>query len=237
MTDITLRSDMTVELIDSMGGDASITRAARVSTGADLAPGNDTGRTKGLISYLMRERHGVPFESVLFTFRIECPIFVARQIVKTRISSLNETSARYRELKPEFWVPRPDRPLANVGTSARPKMAAHRHQEVEHKLLVGDLRQSYVVAWDVYQRAIHEDIANEVARAVLPVATYTSLYFTLNLRSLFNFLAVRVESTDAKVPSHPQAEIAEVAEQMEAFVAKIVPHAHAAFVANGRVAP
>lgn len=108
-------SEMHVELIDSMGSDNSVCQAARVSTGNDVAGYKES---KGLLNYLWREGHTSPFEHVTATFRVEVPIFIARQIMRHRTFSYNEISGRYSELEPKFWVPVGDRPLENKGSGA-----------------------------------------------------------------------------------------------------------------------
>jgi len=120
---VVLRSDMRVELIDSMGNDALVVRAARVSTSGRSAT-NYVGceHDAGLVNYLMRNRHGSPFEHTAFTFYVEAPIFVWREIMRHRIASYNEESARYRQLAPEFYVPPPERDLVQSGSSAHPRL-------------------------------------------------------------------------------------------------------------------
>src|SRR5690242_18136132 len=93
MTDVTLRSTMGVELVDHMGDDSSIIRAARVSSGTDSAltygnvlTGELAPKHRGLLNMLMRDRHGTPFEAVIFQWKIECPIFVAREFLRHRIA-------------------------------------------------------------------------------------------------------------------------------------------------------
>jgi len=109
---MTYRSDMAVELIDSMGGDHSVVRSARVSSGSVA---DDASRDEGLINYLMRDRHGSPFEHAVFTFRIEAPIFVFREFMRHRMASYNEESGRYKELEPVFYVPDENRKLIQIG--------------------------------------------------------------------------------------------------------------------------
>ena len=99
---LTFRSDMTVELTQSMASDEAVLKAARVSTGAGSTSAE---KDAGLINYLMRDRHGSPFEHNSFTFYIEAPIFVFREFMRHRIASYNEESGRYKELKPVFYFP------------------------------------------------------------------------------------------------------------------------------------
>ena len=106
MTDIIFRSDMIAVLVNAMADDAMVANAARISTvgyrKGDPVPEYGGDKDAGLINYLMKNRHGTPFEHNAFTWRIECPIFVAREFMRHRIASYNETSGRYRELEPVF---------------------------------------------------------------------------------------------------------------------------------------
>ena len=234
MPDVTFRSDMTVTLIDSMGSDASVAMAARVSTGGntgDIDPSKDAG----LINYLMRDRHGSPFEHNAFTFFVEAPIFVFREFMRHRIASYNEESGRYKELTPVFYVPSPERKLLQVG-----KPGAYTFEEgnsyqktVTPVVIKGSSGESY----ESYQDLLNAGVAREVARMVLPVNIYSSMYVTMNARSLMNFLSLRVVSTGSAYPSFPQREIEMVAEQMESIFAEKMPVTYACFIKNGRVAP
>jgi len=233
---VVLRSDMRVELIDSMGNDASVVRAARVSTaGQSAAHYVEHERDAGLVNYLMRNRHGSPFEHTSFTFYVEAPIFVWREIMRHRIASYNEESARYRKLEPVFYVPGADRNVKQGGTSAHPRLTAGtaaQHETVEDELVIAS-----TAAYSAYERLLAAGIAREVARMVLPVNIYSTAYVTMNARALMNFLSLRVEDEGATFPSHPMREIELVARQFETIFAEAMPATHAAFLGNGRVAP
>lgn len=222
---------MKVELIDFMGGDGRLAQAARVSTQGGDAVEDD--EAKGLINYLISFRHGSPVEHSVFTFYVEAPIFVFREFQRHRIASYNESSGRYRKMLPEFYVPSAERPLVNVGTSARPEFAPGGPEL--HRATTDGLRLSYSVAWAEYERLIAAGVANEVARSLLPVGIYSQMFVTLNARSLTNFLSLRVDSEDAAVRSRPQAEIQAVAEQMEEAFAQHMPYTYEAFVKSGRM--
>jgi thymidylate synthase (FAD) len=222
---------MTVELIDSMGGDESIVRFARVSSGTT---GTESSN-RGLIRMLMRDRHGSPFESPVLQYRIECPIFVAREFFRHRIASYNETSGRYRELEPVFYVPGPERPLRQIG-----KPGAYTFEPGEYGQIVltqAAHKRSAKAAWGEYELMLGSGIAREVARNVLPLSIYTSFYVNFNLRSLMNFLSLRWAHEESKTPTFPLKEIEMVAKQMDAYATEIAPVAMAAFTEFGRVAP
>jgi len=229
--DIIFRSDMTVELIDCMGGDYSVVRSARVSSGS---VGDDASRDVGLINYLMRDRHGSPFEHAVFTFRIEAPIFVFREFMRHRIASYNEESGRYKELEGVFYIPNENRKLIQEGKPGaytfEPGTTAQ-YVEVKYSL---DVNSHH--AYLRYQHLLEQGVAREVARMVLPVNIYSSMYVTMNARSLMNFLSLRSEE-QGTYPSFPQWEIADVARQMELVFSEKMPHTHMSFVKNGRVAP
>jgi len=224
-----------VELIEAAGDDQSACRAARVSTGADLAEHSDKANA-GLIGYLVQHRHGSPFEHNLFTFRIAAPIFVFREFMRHRIGfSYNEISGRYAKLAPKFYAYPEGRPLVQAGSSAHPDLSAG--DAPQAATVAEELDWAYTVCWDSYERMLAAGIANEVARAVLPVGIFSEMYVTCNARSLMAFLSLRIDSPDNQRETKPQWEIQNVAEQMEAIFAERMPATHAAFVRNGRVAP
>jgi len=236
MQDITFRSDMTVELIQSMGGDDSVVRSARVSTTSGTTGDISLGeREKGLINYLMRDRHGTPFEHNGFTFYIEAPIFVFREFMRHRIASYNEESGRYKELAPIFYVPDWDRKLVQVG---KPGAYTFEDGNYDQKVMVpAEMKRVTREAYKSYQRMLEKGVAREVARAVLPVSIYSSMYVTMNARALMNFLSLRTTREGTHFPSFPQREIEMVAEKMEEFFAEKMPVTYETFNKNGRVAP
>ena len=197
--------------------------------------GEDPARSAGLINYLARERHGSPFEHTSMTFFISAPIFVFREFMRHRIASYNEESGRYRELKPVFYVPAKERNLIQIGKTGAYEFVPGTTEQFE--LTVSAMKDAYVVAYDAYKKMLDAGIAREVARAVLPVATYSSMYVTMNARALMNFLSLRTAREGSHFPSYPQREIEMVAEKMEAEFAKLMPLTYGAFEKSGRVAP
>lgn len=235
MPNIQFRSDMTVELVNSMARDSDVAMAARVSTVSgtheDVV---DLGKDAGLINYLMRDRHGSPFEHNAFTFYVEAPLFVFREFQRHRIASYNEESGRYKELSPVFYVPGDDRKLVQVG-----KPGAYTFEDGDYTQVKGTqalTRLSSERSYELYQKMLENGIAREVARMVLPLNIYSSMYVTMNARSLMNFLSLR-SLEQGTYPSFPQQEIADVATQMELIFSEKMPVTHDCFVKNGRVAP
>ena len=118
VVDVEFRSDVTVELVKSTARDSDVLWAARVSTRGEQSledVDSDATAARGLINYLMRDRHGTPFEHTSLTYFVSAPIFVFREFMRHRIASYNEESGRYRELRPVFYVPGPDRRLVQQG--------------------------------------------------------------------------------------------------------------------------
>jgi thymidylate synthase (FAD) len=226
-----LRSDCAVTLIQQMGNDETIVRAARRSTNQ-----NKTDGAEGLINYLMKSRHGSPFEHGALTIEVECPIFVAREWMRHRIGwSYSELSGRYSELEPTFWAFPEGRGLINEGKPARPKMGPGTSEQ--RYLVSGNFKLAYADAELAYRHMIDNGIAPEVARSVLPVGTYTNFWATCNPRSCMHFLSLRVQSEEAMFPTYPMAEINQCADLLEKIFAYWWPVTHAAFVKHGRVAP
>lgn len=238
MSEIRFRSDVAVSLVQHVGGDASVVAAAKVSVeGAESVRHLDADASAGLIRYLMRQRHGTPFEHASMTFLVEAPIFVFREWHRHRVGwSFNETSGRYRELEPVFWVPAPDRKLLPVSDykDARPQFTRDESRAEQAATLT---RVVCGAAWEAYREMLSRGIAKEVARVVLPVATYSSMYATCNPRSLMHFLSLRTHDKTAAKVSYPLWEIEQAARQCEAEFARLFPITHAAFAEFGRTAP
>ena len=176
-----------------------------------------------------------PFEHNSMTFYVHAPIFVFREHMRHRIASYNEESGRYRELRPVFYVPGADRKLVQEGKPGHYTFVAGSAEQ--HGLVDAETRKVCTEAYAAYRRMLAAGIAREVARIVLPLTIYSSMYVTFNARSLMNFLSLRTRRDDAAFPSFPQREIEMVAEQMEAHWARLMPLTHAAFEGNGRIAP
>jgi thymidylate synthase (FAD) len=215
-----------VRLDAAMADDLSVVNAARVSFGRRREVMDE--RDEGLVRFLMRDRHGTPFEHNSFRFHIRAPIFVTREWMRHRVSSFNEFSLRYAKATEDFYVPEADDVRTQVG-----KPGAYTFDPVEPALAEQtreELRRVYETAYDAYARLVEQGVAREVARSVLPVGAYTEFYWTVNARSLMNFVSLRAAET-------AQREIRRYADAVEEFFARHMPVTHAAFVANGRVAP
>ena len=237
-TEVEFRSDVEVELVRSSASDSDVLFAARVSTKGEQSledVGADASRSSGLINFLMRDRHGSPFEHNSMTFYVSAPIFVFREFMRHRIASYNEESGRYRELRPVFYVPGPERRLVQVGKPGAYDFVEGTREQYE--LVTSQTRAVCREAYAAYQKMLEAGVAREVARIVLPLNIYSSMYVTLNARSLMNFLSLRTRVEGTHFPSFPQREIEMCAEKMEAFWADLMPLTRAAFNANGRVAP
>ncbi|WP_369015917.1 FAD-dependent thymidylate synthase [Actinocrinis puniceicyclus] len=176
-----------------------------------------------------------PFEHNSFTFFVSAPIFVFREFHRHRTFSFNEESGRYRRLEPVFYVPGPERSLVQEGKPGRYVFTEGTAEQ--HKLVEEATRAVCSTAYRAYLEMLEAGIAREVARGVLPVSIYSSMYATCNARALMHFLSLRTKREDSAFPSFPQREIEMVAEKMEAVFAEAMPLTYAAFNRNGRVAP
>lgn len=230
------RSDMDVELIDVMGGDMRIVHAARVSTQGEASEAEtDPERIPGLINFLMKGRHGSPFEHGIMTFRVSAPIFVWREHHRHRIASYNEESGRYRQLNAVFYTPGPARNLTQIGKAGAYEFVPGTPEQ--QTLVTDEVRTACAQSYAAYERMLADGVAKEVARVVLPVNTYSTCYVTMNIRALMNFLSLRTKRDGSAFPSFPQREIEMVAEVYEQHFQEHFPLVYAAFQANGRVAP
>ena len=174
-----------VRPVDIMGDDMAVVRAARVSYGNE-SKGEEADRK--LIHYLMKHNHGTPFEHIVFTFHIKCPIFVARQWFRHRIGSFNEISGRYTELATEFFVPTLFR---QNKTSNHQASIEGDFTEDEIESMMNEWKYTLDIVEATYHSLLEKGMAREQARAILPLGTYTEFYWTVNLRSLFNFIRLR----------------------------------------------
>lgn len=215
-----------VRLDGHMASDLSVVNSARVSFGVRHEEISDADR--GLINFLMRERHGTPFEHNAFRFHVSCPIFVAREWFRHRIGSFNEISGRYTVLENNGYVPEHDDIRTQVG-----KPGAYRFEPVNDKVA----EEAFETISDFYDRAFNTynyirslGVANELARVVLPVGTFTEFYWTVNARSLMNFLSLRTDET-------AQKEIRDYAAIIERTFAEIMPITFDSWEKHGKVAP
>ena len=224
-------SHITVKLVRAMAADDYVIQAAQVSAKGENNPDTVPER---LIASLMAHRHGSPFEHGCFTFFVEAPIFVIREWQRHRMSSFNEMSGRYTTLQPKFYLPSINRPTLNTGSSMQPHMVC---DESHKDLILESTVMATTKAWSTYQDKLKAGVANEVARMDLPLSIYSQMYWTVNPRSLMNFLSLRVESDESLVKSYPQLEINYGADKVEEIFSELMPITHKCFVENGRVAP
>ncbi len=175
-----------VGLVDFMGSDKSIVNAARVSFGGDNAAPLDA-RDEKLIAYLLREKHGSPFEHNSLTFKVVAPIFVVRQWMRHRIASYNEISGRYVEVKEQVYTPLSFRQQAKSNRQASVEATDALDQARAHEVWAA----AWASAYAAYQELLSLGVTREQARGVLPLALYTEFYFTCNVRALLHFLELR----------------------------------------------
>jgi thymidylate synthase (FAD) len=215
-----------VRLDGAMADDLSVVNAARVSFARRREAMDESD--EGLVRFLMRERHGTPFEHNSFRFHVRCPLFVAREWFRHRMGSFNEFSMRYARATDDFYVPEPEDVRTQVG-----KPGAYSFEQVDPELAErtrAELQDVYDHAYATYERLVDAGVARELARCVLPVGAYTEFYWTVNARALMNFVSLRAAEA-------AQREIRRYADAVESFLAERMPVTHAAFVANDRTAP
>lgn len=220
-----------VTLLNFMGGDLAVVASARVSNGVsyeEASKGEEQDRK--LINYLVKHRHGTPFEHSTFQFYVKAPIFVTREWQRHRMASYNEVSGRYVEFEPEFYIPDEWRiPAATnkQGSVVPEEGTVHGNWDSIVSRAYEDALSS---AYRDYQLLINSNVAKEMARMVLPLSLYTEFYFTVNARSLMNFLSLRA-ADDA------QYEIRQYAVKMKELFKQKMPLTYEAWEANGFVAP
>ena len=209
-----------------MADDLSVINSARVSFSKRSESFGEA--EMGLLNFLMRERHGTPFEHNSFRFHVRCPIFVAREWFRHRIGSFNELSGRYTELPSEAYVPDAEYVRTQTGKPGSYSFVAMTADIAE--IAKDRIGEAYAHAFNTYRSLLAAGVAKEVARMVLPVGTYTEFYWTVNARSLMNFLSLRTAPT-------AQREIRDYADAVESHFASAMPATHSAWIDNGKVAP
>lgn len=200
-----------VRLVDKMGDDSLIVKAARVSTGQSVkTPAED----KKLTNYLVRNFHTSPLEMVVFLFEIRLPIFVMRQLVRHRTARLNEFSARYSEMPDEYYLPELDR---IKGQGKMNKQGSEGELSIETKIKARDfIKKTSENAYTDYKYMIDNGVARELARIILPVNFYTQIFWQMDLSNLAKFLKLRMDS-------HAQWEIQEYARGIADLVKPEIP--------------
>lgn len=233
------RNDMLVKLVKHMGDDAWIADVARVSTKGyidqHILEDRNEKADERLICRLLFDRHGSPFEHVVFSFYIECPIFVAREFFRHRIASYNEESGRYRELKGVYYMPAHDRHITQTG---KPADYTYGPGSIEQ---IAALHTAVITtagsADEEYRKLLEMGVSREMSRIVLPQNLYTSFYVTMNARALMNFLSLRKAEPTSYFRTNPMQEIERVANKMSMAVSDIIPHTMQAFEDARYVAP
>lgn len=222
---IELTADLTVDIVDFMGTDLTIVNAARVSFAQHSEELSE--KDKGLINFLMKNKHTSPFEHCQASFLITCPIFVVREWHRHRTQSYNEVSGRYTELQPKFYAPDLMRPLIQTGKPGDYHFELPEDDSLYYEIW-REVRFTAQTAWNTYQTLLAKGVAKEVARIVLPNNIYTSYYASANLLNWMRFLSSRTEI-------HAMYEIRQLAYQVEAHLTERFPIAMNTWEKNGRV--
>lgn len=207
-----------VRLVDFMGGDQGVVDAARVSYGG-VSKGAEAD--KKLIAYLLTHDHGSPFEHSVFKFHVKAPIFVARQWFRHRMASYNEVSFRYTEVKDSFYIPSRWR-----GQDKKNKQGSTTAVELDQKALHEMFKVHVDAALATYKKMLEMGVAREMARMVLPVNLFTEFYWTVNARSLMNFVSLRADV-------HAQWEIQQYGEALARAFRETMPWTFEAYLRHG----
>lgn len=215
-----------VRLVDYMGSDLSVVRAARVSYDAEWRAGQDAGSDARLIKYLLNHQHTSPFEHVTFTWEVKAPIFVLRQWMRHRTWSYNEVSARYTELPDEFYIPK----LRHITTQSEDNKQMRTTEHNPNAIRIqNEITWSGNFGFAAYRSLLKDGCPRELARMVLPLNTYSHMFATVNLHNLFKFITLRNHE-------HAQYEIRVYAEAMLDLIKPIVPVCVGAYLSANQTA-
>lgn len=209
-----------VRLVDSMGGDTSIVRSARVSYDAAWRAGEDEGSDTRLIRYLWNHGHTTPFEAVTLTFEVYAPIFVLRQWHRHRTWSFNELSGRYRQLPDTYYVPSPH----EIGVQSTDNKQVRLLDDSPNFEAQTAIENACYASFRQYEKLIADGVPRELARIVLPLATYSHMFATVNLLNLFKFIRLRDHD-------HAQREIRAYAQGLLQLTRQVAPVAVSTFEA------
>ena len=212
-----------VKLLDIMGNDEEVENAARISYGEGT---RKVSQTRNLIRYLMRHKHTSPFEMCEVKFHIKLPIFIMRQLVRHRTANLNEYSGRYSIMSNEYYLPEADYLQKQSATNNQGREEVHPHTGKLHF----EFNRVYDNAHIAYENLLDEEIARELARAVLPVANYTECIWKIDLHNFFHVVHLRADN-------HAQREIQDYANAMYELIKPHFPLCCEAFedyVVNAR---
>ena len=219
-----------VELIESWGSDERIVEAARMSTakgfvgwGTPEEPGDER-----LLRFLYENRHHTPFEMAGMTVEVQAPIMVFRDWHRHRTQSYNELSARYVPLPDVNYVPSKERIVEGASRAAHNKQAQGITTLDEEALDVWltDLLRVYGDAQAVYEAGLKIGVPKELARLPVPVARYSRMRASANLRNWLAFLTLRMDKA-------AQWEIRQYANVVATFVEASFPKTYELF-AGGR---
>lgn len=204
--------------ISHMGNDLTVVNAARISF--DSFSEELTGKDEKLINYLAKHKHYSPFEQVLFTFQIECPIYIAAQILRHRTGRFNQVSRRYTAENIEFYLPEYRKQHESS------KQCSSGLVEDELNLLFRDKTQElYLTTLTLYNEMLGAGISKELARGILPQNLMTKMIMNMDLRNLTNFIRLREDA-------HAQEEVQIIAKQIRKEIEKYVPVSIKALLEN-----
>lgn len=209
-----------VALVDYMGTDSDVERAARVAYRAGTRKVNET---RGLIRYLRRHKHTTPSEMVELKFHCSMPIFIARQWIRHRTANVNETSGRYSLLPMLFYMPEREQFAPQSKSNKQGREATDDSLGKMYDLATAGWNTSRQAVQGQYEWMTEADVARELARIDLPLSTYTQWYWKIDLHNLIHFLTLRVDS-------HAQWEMQQFGRVMAGMMKRVAPLSYEAWM-------
>jgi thymidylate synthase (FAD) len=208
-----------IQLINHMGSDWTPEETARISTGLEESERTDSQRVV-LTRYLMRHKHTSPFEFISATFEVKAPIMVLRQWHRHRMQSYNEESGRYKQLEPDYYLPEENRICTQSKSNHQGTNFSEQSQFSEYYRNIWKVEQDQ--AEKLYESAINDGLANEIARINMPVSHYSTMRVTANLLNWFRFCQLREDG-------HAQFEIREYAKAIHTVLSELFPECTKAY--------
>lgn len=181
-----------------------------------------------LIDFLLRNRHGTPFEIPVFRFQVRAPLTVFREWFRHRISSFNEVSGRYVKMDLDSYLPLPSAVRKQIGKPGNYKFVPMEFAKAEEVLY--HMNECYNNSYNCYERLLEMGVAKEVARSVLPLGLFSEMIYQANARSLMNFMSLRSAE-------NAMFEIRQYSLAIEEFFKEILPITYDSFIKHGRLSP
>ena len=197
-----------VKLVGTLGDELTLIQTAQVGLDQVI---DDSEKKKRLISALLNNGHSGPFEHIVFTFHVKCPLFIAKQWMRPQLGSFNEMSSRHITVGSDFYTPVYFR--KQMSKNAVPETMS----EIECNELAAKFDNFYRWSYNFYKKLLDQGVTKEQARLVLPTGQFTQFYWTVHAKDLMTFIRTRTEK-------HTQWEMLQFVQALHSYFSELLPH-------------